>query len=111
MPADVATNVYHLVLELLPTIMRWPSRQKSHFSCKDIVNIGTQRLSRGLKEGQFTKPPSKSTLLQSEPSRAKKQRIPKQPAYYNLLINGFNAKLQGHITIIKGLDDINADES
>ena len=51
MPVDAATDVYHLVLKLLPTIMRRPSRQKSHFSCKDIVDIGTWRLSGGLKEG------------------------------------------------------------
>ena len=71
-PANVATNVYYLALKLLTTIIRQPSGRKSHLSCKDIINIGTWRLSRGLKEGQPIKLPSKLTLLQLEPFRARK---------------------------------------
>jgi len=51
MLADVATDVYYLILKLLTTITRRPSGRKSHLSYKDIVDIGTWRLSRGLKEG------------------------------------------------------------
>ena len=109
-PADAATDVYHLALELSTTITRRPSGWKSHLSCKDIVDIGTRRLFGGLKEGQFIKLPFKSTSSQLEPFRARKQRILKQPAYYDLLIDGFNAKLQGRITVVEGLDDINTDE-
>ena len=109
-PADAATDVYHLALELSTTITRRPSGRKSHLSCKDIVDIGTRRLSGGLKEGQPTKLSSKSTSSPSEPSRARKQRIPKQPAYYDSLIDGFNAKLQGRITVVEGLDDIDVNE-
>ena len=90
--------------------MRRPSGRKSHLSCKDIVDIGTQRRSRGLKEEQPTKLPFKSASSQLESSRVKKQRIPKQPAYYDSLIDGFNAKLQGRITVVEGLNDIDADE-
>jgi hypothetical protein len=39
MLADIAINVYHLVLKLLTTITKQFSGQKSHLSCKDIVNI------------------------------------------------------------------------
>jgi len=50
-------------------------------------------------------------LSQSEPFKTKKQRIPKQLAYYDLFINGFNAKLQRHIAMVKGLNNISTDKS
>ena len=49
-----------------------------------------------------------STLLQSG-STIKKLKTPKKPAYFNSLINGFNAKLQGDITKVEGLDEADKD--
>ena len=47
-----------------------------------------------------------STSLQSD-FRARRLKIPKQPAYYNLLIDRFNVKLWGGFDIIEGLDKVN----
>ena len=105
-PANALHNVYNLALELSSNIIRKSTVQISQLQYSDIVNIGTQRLTGMAKELSIE---LNSTLLQSQSqlqldSRAKRPKIPKRPAYYNSLINDFNAKLHGGTTIIEGLD-------
>jgi len=40
-PADTATDVYYFAFKLLPITTKQPGGQKSHFSCKNIVDIRT----------------------------------------------------------------------
>ena len=42
--------------------------------------------------------------------KSRKLKAPKRPVYYNLIINGFNAKLQKGIINIKGFDKTNKNE-
>ena len=62
-----------------------------------------------MKEKQAVKPVLNLTSSQLG-FKTKKPKAPKQPVYYNSIIDGFNAKLQKGITNVKGLNEADENE-
>ena len=108
--ANILSDVYNLALELSTNITQRSVIQKSLLQCIDLVKLRAQKLIKLVKEEQATKLILKSILSQLG-SSTRKSRILKQPVYYSSLINAFNAKLQGDTGTVKGLDEVNKNES